>query len=208
MSTEGIDVSRWQGIFDWNAHPGLAFAMAKAVEGPEQTDAEFGRNWHAMWEYRADHRLPRFAYLFFHAGADPDKQAAHLVGTAREHGLLPGDGFVLDCEETTAGSGENDGIPAAGCARRAVSCLAAINTLAPGHRVLPYMVPAWARAGGSAGMDGWRVWLADYGVTQPDVPPPWNRWTFWQRGDTPVDRDVFDGDVAKLLTFTRMPASR
>jgi len=42
----------------------------------------------------------------------------------------------------------------------------------------------------------------------PDVPRPWSRWTFWQKGDSPVDTDRFSGTEAQLLSFTRMPRSR
>jgi len=208
-AVQGIDVSKWQGAFDWKAQAGrISFGMAKATEGTGETDPEFGNNWDAMWWLQADHRLPRYAYGFFHASEDPAAQAARLVATAKAHGLLPGDNFVLDFEETVSGSGENDGIPAARCAPLAVACLRTVNELAPGHRVLPYMNPAWARAGGSAGMGSWHPWLADYGVSRPDVPEPWAGWTHWQWSGNPLDLDRFNGTLAHLLAFTRMPDSR
>lgn len=208
-TVEGIDVSNWQGKFDWSAWKNrIGFGMAKATEGAGLVDAEFEANWDAMWWLRPDHRLPRFAYAFFRAGQDPDEQAYHLVETVKKCGLLPGDNFVLDCEETVSGSGENDGISAARCAPLAVRCLRKVNDLAPGHRVCPYLNPDWARRGGSAGMASWFLWLAEYGVSQPQVPPPWNRWTFWQNGDDPLDADVYNGDEASLLAFTRMPDRR
>jgi lysozyme len=207
VTVQGIDVSKWQGAFDWAAWRGrIGFAMAKAVEGDSVTDPEFASNWNGMWEL--DKLMPRYAYGYFHAAQDPVVQAAHLVATVKGHGLLPGDNFVVDLEETIAGSGENDGIPAARCAPLARTCLAKVNELAPGHRVLPYMNPAWARAGGSAGMASWFPWLADYGVSQPDVPEPWAGWTHWQYTDEPVDGDRFNGSPEQLLAFTRMPASR
>lgn len=206
---QGIDVSNWQGEYNWNQWKGrIGFGMARATEGDGGTDPDFGHNWDSMWWMNGTHTFPRFGYHFFHAAQDPVVQAAHLVATVRGHGLLPGDNFVLDLEETVSGSGENDGIPAAQCAPRAVRCLREINTLAPGHRVLPYMNPAWARAGGSAGMGPWFLWLAEYGVSQPHVPPPWSKWTFWQRGDRSVDLDTYNGDEASLLAFTRMPDKR
>jgi lysozyme len=201
----GLDVSQWQGAFDWAAWRGkISFGMAKAAEGDSYTDPEFGRNWEAMWEL--GRLMPRFAYLFFRAAQDPVVQAAHLVATVKGHGLLPGDNFVLDVEET--GPGANDGLTPARCAPLAVECLRKINELAPGHRVLPYMNPSWARAGGSAGMGSWFPWIADYGVRQPDAPPPWTGWTFWQYSDEPVDGDRFNGTEAELLTFCRMPPGR
>jgi len=206
-TVEGIDVSSWQGKYDWEPWRGrIGFGMAKATEGTGLTDPYFGDNWDAMWWLRPDHRLPRFAYHFFHAAENPEEQAAHLVSAVRSHGLLPGDNF--DLEETISGSGENDGIPAARCAPLAVRCLRKINDLAPGHRVLPYLNPDWAHRGGSAGMASWFLWLADYGISKPQVPEPWSGWTFWQDSSSPLDTDVYNGDDASLLAFTRMPDRR
>lgn len=206
---QGLDVSGWQGQYDWAPWKGkIGFGLAKATEGDAETDPDFGHNWDALWWLEPDHRLPRFAYGFFHASLDPAVQAAHLVATVKGHGLLPGDNFVLDLEETVSGSGENDGIPAVRCAPRAAECLRKINELAPGHRVLPYLNPAWARAGGSSGLGAWYLWLAEYGATQPQVPAPWQQWTFWQWTDSPVDRDRFNGSPEQLLAFTRMPDRR
>jgi GH25 family lysozyme M1 (1,4-beta-N-acetylmuramidase) len=203
---QGLDVSQWQGNFNWPAWKGkIGFGLAKAAEGDEETDPQFGRNWAGMLDL--DRRFPRFAYLFFHAAQAPDAQAVHLVTTVKEHGLLPGDNFVLDFE-ATGKDGLNDGIAPAIAARRARECLLRINELAPGHRVLPYMDPSFARAGHSDGMAAWYLWLADYGVSEPAAPPPWDRATFWQWTDSPVDGDRFMGTHDQLLAFTRMPDKR
>jgi len=207
MTVRGIDVSRWQGDFDWAAHPGLAFGMAKATEGTGFTDSAFGANWAKMWDYQADHRFPRFAYHYFHAALDPAQQAELLVSTVRQHGLLPGDNFVADLE-ATGPDGLNDQMQPADFATRAVTFLRHVNTLAPGHRVLVYTYPAFARLGMCAGMGGWYLWIANYLVSQPEVPRPWGRWTFWQDGDSPIDTDRFSGDLAQLYAFTRMPDKR
>jgi lysozyme len=202
---QGIDVSNNNGPVNWAAWNGrIGFAACKATEGDGYTDPDFTANWAGMLHL---HRcMPRFAYSFFHAAQDPAVQAAHLVATVKGCGLLPGDNFILDVEETEPGA--NDGLTPAKCAPLAVECLRKINEYAPGHRVLPYMNPSWARAGGSAGMGSWFPWIADYGVNQPDVPPPWTTWTFWQYTDEPVDGDRFNGTETGLLEFCRMPPSR
>lgn len=209
MSVQGIDVSNNNGPFDWASWRGkIGFAAAKAVEGDGFTDDDFGSNWDAMWWMNATHTFPRFAYLFFRAGQDPVVQAAHLVATVKGQGLAPGDNFLFDLESTSPDEQLNDGLTPAQCAPRAVECMRHINEFAPGHRVLPYMNPAWARAGGSAGMGSWFLWLAEYGVSVPSVPPPWDRWTFWQPGGRGVDTDVYNGTLEQLLAFTRMPPRR
>lgn len=209
MTVSGIDVSMFQGPFNWPAWRGrIGFGMCKATEGGGWTDPQFAHNWNGMWAMNPAHTFPRFAYCFFHAGQDPVIQAVHLVSVVRGRGLLPGDNFVLDLEPTVRDAMLNDGLTPAQCAPRAVRCLQEVNKLAPGHRVLPYMSPAWARAGGSAGMGPWHLWHAEYGVSGPHVPPPWQTWAFWQRTDQPLDGDVFNGSEADLLEFTRMPAHR
>lgn len=209
MTVRGIDISRWQGLdFDWRTHPGLQFGMAKATEGTEFTDQAFTHNWGGMWDYQADHRMPRFAYHFFHAGQDPIHQAEFLVLTAKKNGLYPGDNFVLDLEATDFRTMLNDGQPPHVTAAKAVTFLHTVNEMAPGHRVLVYTDPAFARAGNTAGMSSWYLWIANYLVSKPEIPQPWHQWTFWQDGDSPLDTDRYVGDLASLLAFTRMPDKR
>ena len=201
MDEQGIDISNIQGArYNWGQWAGkIGFGMAKAVEGTGFTDPDFGANWNAMWEL--DRYMPRFAYSFFHPGQDPVVQAAHLVATTRGHGLLPGDNFVLDLEVS-------DGLMPALVAERAQAFLHEVNMLAPGHRVLVYTYTGFAEVGNCATLGAWYLWIADYGVPHPAVPQPWGRWTFWQRGDSPVDTDVFNGTAAQLRAFTRMPDHR
>ena len=128
-----------------------------------------------MWWLQPDHRLPRFAYCYFHPGEDPAEQAEHLVETVKARGLLPGDNFVLDLEV-------NDGLPPAFVAGRGVQFLHAVNQAAPGHRCLVYVNPSFAAAGNCAGMESWYLWIADYGVPGPPRP---RRGTGPRSGSTP-----------------------
>ena len=206
---QGLDVSMWQGAFNWPAWKNkIGFGLAKAVDGTSETDPQFGHNWDGMWAMQPDHRFPRFAYLFFHASQDPVAQAAHLVATVKARGLLPGDNFVLDVEETEPNTDRNDGEAPAVTASRAWECLQHVNALAPGHRVLLYSNPSFIKAGNCAGLNSWYLWLADYGVPAPAAPRPWSRATFWQYTDSPVDGDRFMGSHEQLLAFCRMPDKR
>lgn len=206
MTVQGLDVSQWQGNFDWSAEKGkIGFGMAKATEGTTITDSEFVHNWNSMWGL--SHTLPRFAYHFFHASEDPTAQAERLVALVKPHGLLAGDNLVLDLEATES-NGTNDNVKPATVAARAQTFLHVANELAPDRRVLVYCNPAFAKAGNCAGLGAWSLWLASYGVSKPAVPSPWKTWTFWQKSDNGLDLDVFNGTKAELLSFTRMPASR
>ncbi len=199
---QGIDVSSFQGAFPWQDWRGrIGFGMCKATEGGMFTDPAFGRNWDGMLAMDPCRRFPRFAYHYFRPAQDPVVQAAHLVSTVKGRGLLPGDNFVLDLEVS-------DGELAPVVANRAAQFLHKVNGLAPGHRVLVYTNPSFAQAGNCAGLGSWFLWIADYGVPQPAVPPPWREWTFWQHGDSPLDLDVFNGSEEQLLQFCRMPATR
>lgn len=207
MGTEqGIDVAWPQGArFGWPQWKGkIQFGACKATE-EFNTDPDFTDNWQAMWELSTT--LPRFAYAEFHAATDARDQAAYLVATVKRAGLLPGDNFMAAFEPTD-GTGLNDGITPFVFADRAVTFLKAVNGMAPGHRVLPYMDPSFALAGNADGMSAWYLWLANYGVTTPQIPQPWTRWTFWQHGDEPLDLDSFNGTEAQLLKFCRMPDGR
>ena len=197
---QGLDVSNFQGAFDWPAQRGkIGFGMAKATEGTAFTDGQLGHNWDGMWAL--DRYMPRFAYHFFHPGQDPIAQAAHLVAAVKPHGLLPGDNFVMDLETS-------DGHPAAVVAGVAKQFLQEVNRLAPGHRALVYTNPSFAQAGNCAGLGSWYLWLASYGVPAPVAPQPWSKATFWQYTDQPIDGDRFMGSHAELLAFCRMPDKR
>ena len=202
--TAGIDVAWPQGAnYDWRQWAGrIQFGMCKATEDETLIDPYFEENWNAMWSM--DSRMPRFAYHEFHAGQRPAVQAQHLVETVRARGLLPGDNLVA-VFETSAG---NAGIAPHVVAEKGVQFLHYVNEFAPGHHVLAYSDPAYIEAGNCAGMGPWPLWVADYGVEQPAVPSPWDRWTMWQCGDSPVDQDRFNGDEAALMAFCGMPASR
>lgn len=205
MTEPGIDVAWPQGQrFSWDAYKGISFAMCKATEGTGNTDPTFAHNWDSMWWLNATHTVPRFAYHEFHGAEDPVAQAQHLVSTVKTHGLLPGDHFVCVIEESAG----NTGVPAHQVASNGVTFLQHVNALAPGHRVLVCANPSYIQAGNCAGMGSWFLWVEHYGVAKPTVPSPWKTWTFWQKGDSPIDTDVFNGTGEQLLEFCRMPARR
>lgn len=199
----GIDVAWPQGArYNWRAWAGkIQFGMTKATEGLDLIDPDLYDNWDAMWFLQPDHRLPRFAYHWFHPKDDPIHQAEFFVSAVKLHGLLPGDNLVMDLED-------NDGLHAPTVASRAKTFLNHVNGLAPGHRILVYTNPGFAEAGNCWGLQSWYLWIANYGVTKPKVPAPWHNWTFWQSSSNPIDTDLFNGSQDDLLAFTRMPDKR
>jgi GH25 family lysozyme M1 (1,4-beta-N-acetylmuramidase) len=176
--------------------------MAKCTEGVDFVDPEFARNWESMGDIQssdAGQAIWRFAYLYFHPGEDPATQARHLVNTAMPLGFIPGrDHFVLDHEET-------DGLSPMDVSFAAWVCAHTIRTLVPESRVIIYTYPYFAIDGYCAMLGEHSLWIADYGVPTPYVPPPWRGrypWSFWQDSSNGGgNKDLFNGDDNKLKEF-------
>jgi lysozyme len=83
---------------------------------------------------------------------------------------------------------------------------------ATGKRPIIYAGPAFFNAlGNPQEFAEYPLFIANYDVTCPDIPPPWGGWTFWQSGDSSkvsgvvsdADSDVFNGSSEQLLQFAR-----
>lgn len=207
MTVKGIDISANQGEFDWESHLAagpLGFAAIRATTwtGPDSfdVDPQFARNWRLAWE-RTDGNLVRIAYHEPRPAGAPERQAADVVAIVKDHGLAAGDHFMMAFED-------DSGEPAPFVARFSRQLLRATNAAAPFHRVFPYMNPSWAAAGNADGLDSWHLWIANYDVERPMVPRQWRTYAFWQWTGTGLDRDRYNGDLANLLNFARMPDKR
>lgn len=192
----GIDVSNWQGAFDWAPWKGqISFAAAKATEGTNFADAEFAHNWAGMKSIG----VHRFAYHFAHTDKSVFDQAAFFVDTVKAQGLHTGDNFILDLEV-------NDGQTPATVSAWGNEFCHEVHKRAPGHRVLVYTYPYFAEQGNCADLGGYKLWIANYNVASPTVPAPWTDWTFWQytdQGKGNIDHNVFNGTKLQLRHFCR-----
>jgi lysozyme len=195
---QGLDVSRYQGDFDWRGHPDISFAAAKCYEAGAGEDKQFADNWADMWTTFGG-KLVRFAYVYAHPDYSPVIQAETFVQLTRDHGLQLGDHFIMDLETAEGCRPEQVNKWARVFSRR-------VNDLAPDHRCLSYTNPGFCVNG--IGWGDWPLFIADYGVAEPAVPAPWKAWRFWQKSASGLDLDVFAGDREALLTFARMPADR
>src|ERR671911_182326 len=91
----GADVSRHQGMIDWDkvkASGRLDFVICKATEGTTWVDPQFARNWTRIKRIGA----LRGAYHFVRANSDPVLQARHFVKTVKP---TPTDVLVADVEK-------------------------------------------------------------------------------------------------------------
>ena len=191
---QGIDISDNNGPnFDWEAwRHHIQFAMVKCTEGLTYTDPTFAHNWSGM--NKID--VYRFAYHYGHPEEDPSHQAHFFLNTLEKHGISKADNFVLDLED-------DGGLSPLQVSFWAWTFSHEVNRLRPGHRTLTYTYPAFADPGNLSMNGSHPLWIANYDVPEPHVPPPWKRWAFWQKSGKGVDLDEFNGSDRELAHFCR-----
>jgi lysozyme len=198
----GIDVYHGDNggaAIDWNAvkGAGMSFAFAKATESTNFVDSAFAANWPAMKAAG----LVRGAYHFFHADVDPVAQANFFLSIVGP--VSPGDLLVLDMETT-------NGQTQATIVANATTFLQTVAA-ATGATPLLYTSPLFLSSYG--GLGAFPLWVANYGVSCPDVPSAWSTYTFWQSTSTgslasitgALDMDSFNGTLADLQALGAVP---
>jgi lysozyme len=191
---QGIDVSHYQGVVDWQqvAQAGMAFAFTKATEGITFVDPQFAANWSGIQTAG----LVRGAYHFFEPNDDATQQAQHFLATVQ---LAPGDlAPVLDVE-TTGGVSDSQ-------LWSAVATWLQLVEETTGRQAILYTAPAfWNSHAPDLTLTRHPLWLADY-APQPTLPNGWTSWLFWQYSQSgsvsgvtgAVDLDVFSGTMQQL----------
>ena len=206
---EGVDVSNWQGAPAWRLvrDDGVQFVIAKASEGRTWTDGQYARS------HRRARRLgiPFTAYHFARPGRAADDaiiQADNFVAAAQLRGrdLVP----LLDLEDS-------GGLAVRRLRRWVKAWLERVESRL-GVKPMIYVSPSFWRdkMGDSAwfAANGYRLWIAHWGVDQPRVPAGnWGGagWTFWQYDncgshagiDGCVDTDRFSGSDLSALRISR-----
>jgi lysozyme len=94
LAVHGVDVSRWQGVIDWERlrSQGANFAYIKATDGGDHLDPMFKTNWQGA--HKAG--LRRGAYHFFYWCRTASEQADWFIrNVPRVKGALPP---VIDVE--------------------------------------------------------------------------------------------------------------
>jgi lysozyme len=205
MPVLGIDVSHWDGTMDWAqaVRAGARYAWIKATESLSYTDTQFKRNW-----LESDGKLPRGAYHFWRASADPLKQAryfADVVGDDR--GDLPP---MLDVEDVHAP--KMSGTVASDLA----GCAAEIGRLfgrAPIVYTARWYWDTWI--GVPVCLAKYDLAVAHYTVAQqPALPKGWASWMVWQKSadgngrgkefgaqSDDMDIDFFNGNDAAFMAW-------
>jgi GH25 family lysozyme M1 (1,4-beta-N-acetylmuramidase) len=197
-SAQGVDVSNFQGFFDWQSTRGLSFGIFRLTEGlggpgTNSPDPTARHNHDGI----AARGLHRGAYHFLRPDLGGAAQARYFVDQADRLGLAELDMLWLDNE-----SDRGVGAPrTAACAR---DFMAEFRHLRPHQPGGVYTYISFATSGHTAGLGGYPLWLADPSDvnTGPKPPPPWARWAFWQWGiRNGLDRDAFNGTAADLTEW-------
>lgn len=201
----GIDVSGWQPELNWEYwwQEGKRFASIKATEGTQPQDPMYKSHWKGAGRVG----MFRTAYHF----ALPDEssgrvQARYFVkhggGSKADGRTLPG---VLDIE-----FGETVGKPRCWnmTADQLVSWVRDFLTTyekLTGRKAIIYTNGFWWREcmNNSDAFRDHPLWMASYNETPGEKPGGWERLTFWQYTDTPLDQNYFMGSYRDLEKLAR-----
>jgi lysozyme len=210
----GIDVSTHQGHVNWSAvsKAGISFAFARATIGGQQTDAQFAVNWTGI----RTAGLRRGAYHYFWPATPWQDQAANFINTVGklQSGDLPP---ALDLEEAfLKGTKKHDAwkdVPPDQRLPMIQNWLGAVET-ALGLQPIIYTRQNFIEpllGDGIQRLSNSPLWIAHYGVLQPQFPSAWATWTFWQNSEKGnvsgvngnVDLDNFNGSPDDLAALAK-----
>jgi GH25 family lysozyme M1 (1,4-beta-N-acetylmuramidase) len=195
---QGVDVSHYQGAFNWGAAKGngTVFGYASIGDG-SFVDPDFALNWSNM---KAAGVL-RGAYQFFEPGDDPTTQANTMIQAVGQlgQGDLP---CMVDVEVTGGQSGPTI----------AANVRTWVNAVKAGTGRTPFIYTGpsfWDGSVGDTSFGAIPLWIADYGPSCPAIPNGWSNWTIWQYGDSGgnLDQDVYNGTLAELQTLAAAPCN-
>lgn len=189
----GIDVSRYQGVIDWDtvAATGHRFAFFKASEGSQLRDPAFRVNW--IEAKRVG--IIRGAYHYFLPHVSVERQLSNYIDLVKlEPGDLPP---VLDVEGLGLLSGQ-----------QLVKHVRRWLLLAETHycvKPILYTGTNFYNRHLAGQFDDYPLWLARYGYREPNTVcgRDYEFWQFTDRAEVrgilgDVDRNVFTGSLAEL----------
>ena len=204
-SAQGLDVSNWQGHFDWSAAvttaakagAPLAFGICRVTQGlggPGTGSPDPDAAWN--WAQIAAHGLYRGAYHFFDPRLDGPAQARYFVRTLTKLGLGTSAMLWLDNEA-------DGGLSPLRVSIAAQAFMHELAILRPHNPQGVYANFNFARNGYCAGLGRYPLWIAWPSSRAPGAAEmagtPWKTWTFWQWGArNGIDADAFNGTRAEL----------
>lgn len=201
-SVHGIDISKHQGIIDWERVSQMkkdgihvSFAFIKATEGITRQDNKFETNWK-----QADHNgIMRGAYHFYYPSRDAYKQADNFIKTVKlSKGDLPP---VVDIEYSNGKSAKkicDDLKVFVGLLEKRYSVKPIIYTNINFYNT--YLI---------GNFDDYPLWIAgyfDHDRFYNEFNTPWILWQHSEKGKVDgirgnVDFNVFKGSLEKLTSM-------
>ncbi len=200
-SAQGLDVSNYQGKYDWSGTTGLSFGVYRLTQGlgKSTNSPDPDAQWNS--EQIKAKGLVRGAYHFFDPTLSGQAQAEYFVHQHALIGLDAADMLWLDHETCGASPAETSAA--------ALAFMKELDKLAPHNPRGVYTFISFAADGHCAGLGQWPLWLAYPASSAPVPPPPWAKWTFWQWGlRNGVDADAFNGTAADLQTWINSYAAQ
>lgn len=189
---EGIDVSQWQGNINFEAvkEDNVQLVYIKASEGIDLTDPYFSRN--AKNAREAGLFVGYYHYLTARSASAARQEAYHFVSVI--NGYACEGKPVMDIEDL------------AGLSQTEINVIA--QAFLEGVQTFSNKTPALYADASNASLfyetlASWPLWIAQYGVSEPDTNNPWGRWSGWQYTDSGnvagiqgnVDRDIFRNEM-------------
>lgn len=197
-SAQGLDVSNFQGQFDWAGNAsGLAFGICRVTQGLggkglNSPDPEAAWNFSQM----AANGLLRGAYHFLDPRVSGAAQAQYFADEVKRLGVTTSDMLFMDTET----KGSTPAITAA-CG---LQFMLELKRLFPSNPIGVYTYIDFAKEGNCAGLGAYPLWLAYPAASAPVQPLPWlaPEFMFWQWGTrNGDDADAFMGTAAELQTW-------
>ncbi len=190
---EGIDVSHWEGDINFREvkDAGIRFVYIKATEGDAYIDPDYERNYREARKVRM--KIGFYHYVTARTAEEAKNEARHFADVIR--GKRYQGRPVMDFE--SFGSLTRERIN-----EISLAFLQELRELT-GNGVAIYSDANNASNTFDARLSVYPLWIAQYGVTHPDMQNHWSKWSGWQYTDNGrvngirggVDRDYFTEDM-------------
>ncbi len=207
LADTGVDVSSHQHnhALNWTKAKadGVTFAYIKATEGSSYTNPWFAGDWSTTGQLGIYHGAYHFARPSIGSAANQARYFVKVAGLQQSTGVLPP---VLDLEVT-------GGLKVRALRTWVATWLQTVQQLT-GRDPMIYVSPYFWKTylGNSTAFHAYPLWVANYGVSMPQVPGGWPTWTFWQSTSSGsingisgrVDIDQFNGDPTHLALMANI----
>jgi len=185
---QGVDVSQYQGVFDWGAaiNEGRAeFGFARASIGYGDVDSQFNRNYASMCDYNILRGAYHFAYpksVSSSIEQDAKDEANYFAETFLKAEETYGKGMdcgmvmppFVDYEQKTPWSQEENRLWITTFIETAQSAFKRGLIIYTGDNV-------WStQMGGDPWLTGMPLWVPHYSNGTVPGMTPWTRWAMWQ----------------------------